>query len=274
MPMTYRLWTSLLLAAAILVPGCGARTDLPVCRRTGEKRPCETVCGKGFETCEAGQWQACDAPKPSSTIPIDATIRDFHSSHPDFEEPSLGLDLRIVESALGADGKPVYAGEPTTPTTTGQENFDQWYREVPDINTSTLFTVPLAQNPDEPSEYRFYATDFFPIDGKLFGNEERPHNFHFTLEMQIPFRYVGGETLTFSGDDDLWIFINDTLAIDLGGVHSTETRTIDLDALAEHLGITPGGIFPFALFFAERHTDGSNFSLETTISEFAVCPEQ
>jgi fibro-slime domain-containing protein len=260
------------LAAVLgLLAGCGARTELPICEREGQKRTCETICGQGVETCAGGVWQACTAPKPSSTIDIDATIRDFRIDHPDFEEPTIGDDPGIVEGTLGADGKPVYAGKPTTPTTSGQANFDQWYRDVPGVNMSKSFELKLSQSPSEPSVYRFDAPDFFPIDGQLFGNEGNPHNFHFTLELHIPFRYAGGETLTFSGDDDLWLFINDRLAIDLGGVHSTESRTISLDGLADSLGITPGGTYSFALFFAERHTSGSNFHLETTISEFAVC---
>jgi fibro-slime domain-containing protein len=262
-----------LLSIVAFVMGCGSRTDLPVCEELGHTRECETICGKGIETCVAYQWQGCTAPKPAGSIPIDGTIRDFHQSHPDFED-AIGLDLGIVDTQLGPDGKPVYLGKPTTPTTTGKSNFDTWYRDVEGVNLSGNFTLPLTPTPNDRSRYTFHAPNFFPIDGQLFGNEGHPHNFHFTLEVQIPFRYVGGETLTFSGDDDLWIFINDRLALDLGGVHSTETRTISLDDLSDSLGILPGGVFSFALFFAERHSTASNFSLETTISEFAVCPAQ
>ncbi|HVK63172.1 MAG TPA: fibro-slime domain-containing protein [Polyangium sp.] len=256
-----------------LLSGCGARTELPVCHVEGQTRECETICGKGVETCVFGRWEGCTAPQPSSTLPLGVTIRDFSTAHPDFEEPSIGLDLGIVQMNLGSDGKPVYAGTPTTPTTSGKASFDEWYRDVPGVNVSTPFILDLASSPDMPDVYRFQAPDFFPIDGQLLGNEGNSHNFHFTLEMQIPFRYVGGESLTFRGDDDLWVFINDRLAIDLGGVHATESRTILLDEAAETLGITKGEVFPFALFFAERHTSGSNFYLETTIAEFDICPK-
>jgi len=85
------------------------------------------------------------------------------------------------------------------------------------------------------------------------------------------FRYLGGELFTFTGDDDLWVFINRRLAIDLGGVHGTTSQTVSLDAKAAELGIVVGQVYSFHLFFAERHTSGSSFRLETSIDEFDLC---
>jgi fibro-slime domain-containing protein len=173
---------------------------------------------------------------------------------------------------LGADGKPVYAGAPTTLTTTGKESFDQWFRDVPGVNESTQYTVTLTSSGGDPPLYSFDDPEFFPIDGQLLGDEGLAHNFHFTLELHVDFRYAGGEVLTFRGDDDVFVFMGNRLAIDLGGVHSAEARSVDLDEMSGTLGITPGTVYPLALFFAERHTEGSSFHMETTIAEFAVCP--
>ena len=147
------------------------------------------------------------------------------------------------------------------------------FPDVVGVNPSTLYTLNLSAEDGEKLIYGLHSNAFFPIDDQLFGNEGYPHNYHFTLELHVDFRYSGGEVFTFRGDDDVFVFINERIAIDLGGVHSAETGTVDLDASAADLGITPGEVYPLALFFAERHTDESNFHVDTTISELAACPK-
>ena len=196
-------------------------------------------------------------------------VRDFPVSHPDFED-FLGEDKGIVETLLGMDGKPVYAGKPTTPTTTGKENFDQWFRDVPGVNIPIPHDITLV--PVGGGVYTFDSSAFFPIDGQGFGDEGNVHNYHFTLELRTQFKYKGGEVFTFTGDDDLFTFINGRLAINLGGVHGAQTQTVDLDAMAAELGISVGKTYPLDFFFAERHTSESNFRIDTTIACFSAPP--
>ena len=201
---------------------------------------------------------------PCNTILV-GTLRDFHSDHPDFERDLVGEDLGIVESVLGDDGKPVYAGG-TTGTTTGAEAFDQWFRDVDGVNTA----LPIAFSLEEEAAGQFVFSDgtFFPADDAGFGNEGNPHNYHFTVELHGNFEYQGGEVFTFRGDDDLFTYVNGHLGIDLGGVHVPLTRTIDMDAVAADLGLEIGETYPLDFFFAERHTTLSNFRIETSIECF------
>ncbi|MCB9707185.1 MAG: fibro-slime domain-containing protein [Myxococcales bacterium] len=190
--------------------------------------------------------------------------RDFKTEHPDFEG-AVASERGIVLPALGADKKPVFNEAGSFQTVESRVTFDQWYRDVAGTNTAIDAQLRLTK---EAGGWVYDSHAFFPIDEHGFGNETNPHNFHFTMELHSSFSYGGGEVFTFRGDDDLFLFINGKLAIDVGGVHGAEEATADMDALASQLGIAVGNTYSFDLFFAERHTDQSNFRIETSISCF------
>ncbi len=197
-------------------------------------------------------------------ITLDVTIRDFHQSHPDMQY-AIATEKGIVETTLGTDKKPVYATTAEdSATTNGQESFDQWYRDVEGVNEKITKTLTLSnEDTGDANVYRFHDSSFFIIDNEVFGNEENSdHNFYFTLEAHAAFTYQGGETFSFTGDDDVWVFINDQRVIDLGGVHSEQSASVDLDTL----GLTVGETYDFDIFFAERHTTQSNFKVDTSIA--------
>ena len=93
-------------------------------------------------------------------------------------------------------------------TTSGAANFHEWHHDVPGVDESTSIALSLTTTGAANDFYVYENLSFFPLDNQLFGNEGRPHNYHFTLEAHTHFRYVGGETFAFSGDDDTWVFIN------------------------------------------------------------------
>ena len=181
------------------------------------------------------------------------------------------------------DGRCVTMGQ-TAICPKGQElttmaNFDQWYRDVANVNITIPGALLLPRLADGSYVFDSLNVGFYPIDGKGWlaapakektsiadagVNDGKAHNFGFTTEIHYFFQYRGGELLTFSGDDDVWIFVNRKLALDLGGLHPAKERTLDVDANATVLGLTLGELYEIALFHAERHSAASNFKLTLT----------
>ncbi|MBD3321207.1 MAG: fibro-slime domain-containing protein, partial [Chitinivibrionales bacterium] len=106
---------------------------------------------------------------------------------------------------------------------------------------------------------------FFPIDTKGFGVDpvagDEKHNYSFTMEMHYKFMYQPGLTFNFFGDDDLWVFVNGELLIDLGGVHSSASGGFDLDTL----GLVEGEVYELDLFYAERNMVNSRIQITTNL---------
>jgi fibro-slime domain-containing protein len=186
---------------------------------------------------------------------------DAPDSNPDFENSNEGDDPSIVKPDLGADGTPQYNGNPTTATTNGAQYFQEWYHDLASgTNYDFMIQLPLTQGAN--AVYTYDNQSYFPIDGQGYGDYGASgHNFHFTTEVHTTFQYSGGEVFTFTGDDDLFAFINKKLVINLGGIHSAETKSVNLD----DLGLQKGQMYALDIFGAERHTSESHFRVDTTI---------
>ena len=127
--------------------------------------------------------------------------------------------------------------------------------------------LTAAQIPSVPANL-YDATNSWPYEtGKPL------HNFSFTSEVRYWFKYESGKTyqLDFVGDDDVWLFINKHLAVDLGGIHTPVQGSVTVDAaMASKLGLANGNVYEAAVFQAERQTTSSSYKL--TLSGFNAAP--
>lgn len=150
----------------------------------------------------------------------------------------------------------------------------QWFRDTSGVNMSRQLDVTLVRQAgtntytfNDRTDSRFSSLGgFFPINNELFGNSSGgTKNFHFSFELSTEFVYKRGtgQVFTFTGDDDVWVFIDGKKVIDIGGIHSAVSQSIELDRLN---WLQDGLVYDLKFFFAERHRTQSNFRIDTTIN--------
>jgi fibro-slime domain-containing protein len=182
-----------------------------------------------------------DVPPPSGECAnvLRIIARDFQGAHDDFENAS--------------DWKT---------STNGPLHFEEWYQNLPGVNQP--FAVDLWLEP-VGSTFVFDSSLFLPLTDWGFKD-----NYLFTTELHTTFEYKGGEVFQFRGDDDVFVFVNGFLGVNLSGVHTPQEGSIDLDAKATDFGLEVGKSYALDLFQAERQPSGSNFRVETTLA-FTGC---
>ena len=297
---------------------CGDGVILP-----GTDEACDdgnTVGGDGCSAiCEIEDGFTCttvESELPEELV-VPVIYRDFRSRdpragitqtfNPDFNPDPTGTHLGITRDDLDAQGKPVWnasnpnVGDGGYPASAS--SFAAWYRTSPSLvadgNIEVVGELTLGR-PDPnnfPNRYQFASSEFFPLDDLGWELEAPPlqelpltdgHNFGFTTEVHYFFVYQGDEVLSFEGDDDLWVFVDGRLCMDIGGIHGATSGTMSfdpmvtdsnagrqtiVDACIADLGLQVGKVYEVSIFHAERHVTQSNFrlTLDGFVTERSTC---
>ncbi len=237
---------------------------------------------------EVGVYRAPTAgePGPPARYFLTMSVRDFKGYDP--EDPSTNpafntdgtSEASVVADDLGVDGKPVYRAPDNDVPTYGAVFFDQWYRDTPGTNLTLAYPLPLALTPEGGYEYdsqksgtpdTYLGMDrllFLPIDdgspyATAFGNQGDRHNYGFTGEVHVTFTLeTSGGVIQVRSDDDVYLFLDGRLAIDLGGKHVSLSAEIELDTL----GVSVGDEHRIDLFYAERGGASADFMVKTNFA--------
>lgn len=133
--------------------------------------------------------------------------------------------------------------------------------------------IDTAQNNKEVTTS---GSNFFPLND--YSTEGTP-NYFFGMRYDVEFAigdYVGDLTYKFTGDDDMWVVLDNTnVIIDLGGIHAAATDSVDLWS---KLGLTPGSLtedqknqtHKLTILYMERGAGESNCQMEFTLPNAKV----
>jgi fibro-slime domain-containing protein len=244
-------------------------------------------CGNGSSPFGPGPAQGAPTPVgvPAAdyvfpaTLQLWGTIRDFRERRDVLGHADFGLSGNaptqawVVGSRLDGDGKPVVArppaaGLPSQRAISSETSFATWFRDTPGQNLSrprvlSIFRVPsYGHTPQNPrwvygvgggslgmSSTRGYMDTYDFLSGWNYGV-----NLSWTVEFVCNFVYRRDKQqwLHVAANNDVWVYLDGSLLIDVGGRSQPTFRAVDLNSVAASFGLVDNQTSQLKIFVANR----------------------
>lgn len=149
---------------------------------------------------------------------------------------------------------------------TGSE--DEMAFAVDFIGETKACVLGWSCDSDAPLNWQYYKSGTDTPAPKGANTDYRwkgERNQHYCFEAHAKFTYKKGLKFNFRGDDDIWVFIDNRLAVDLGGTHLAAPGYVDLDYFFKGTDIEPGDEKDLDIFFCDRRTTMSNVRIKTNM---------
>ena len=128
--------------------------------------------------------------------------------------------------------------------------------------TYTEGTEKSPYPPGNVGTYRWTSTDGKDgDDSRILTDAGR--NMHFCSETHAKFRFKENLKFSISGNDDIWVFIDNKLAVDIGGSHLAAPGYVDLNKFMKNADI--GREYDIDIYFCNRRTPTSNLDIKTNM---------
>ena len=191
------------------------------------------------------------------------------------------LEKELTEPILSLEKLPVGKNGKALSNRGFSDGFSRWFHTVE--GKSKVYGSTLNLNYSSDAVAFWYGSDkFYPLNNIVRPDEpvnKDGNNHLFTMNLALPVEVVadGKESFEITADDDTWVFIDDKIALDMGGVHDKMSARFEIlkngevytgvgnEGLAySGIKLDKGAQTVIRIFHADRDSEDSVFAIRTS----------